>query len=321
MEKSLDQRDCSGLPGGKGRPDCGDSGKGVKKAKRRQVILAVCLVLAVLAVYVLWELDRSKNGLCVSYYEVPSQKLTEPVRIVQLSDLHNSEFGEGNARLLEAVEAEKPDLILVTGDMVNMNSESNAVALSLLKELTKLAPVYVSMGNHELAYQQNFSIDLAALYAETGAAVLDFAWKDIDVKGERLRIGGIYGYCLPEIYLATGEARPEECDFMKEFQNTDRCSILLCHMPVCWIINGALDYWDADCVFAGHAHGGQVRLFGRIGLYAPDQGWFPGRLWGLYHSKDGGKTMVLSRGLGTMEAVPRFGNVPEIVVTDLVPET
>lgn len=292
----------------------------MKKVKKWQVVLAVCLVLAVLAGYVAWELDRSKNDLCVSYYEVASRKLTAPVRIVQLSDLHNSEFGGGNARLLAAVEAEMPDLILVTGDLVNMNSASNAVALSLLEELGKIAPVYVSLGNHEVAYRQNFDIDIAALYAETGASVLDFAWEDIDVNGQALRIGGIYGYCLPEIYMVTGEARTEECDFMKEFQDTARCSILMCHMPVCWIINGALDYWDADCVFAGHAHGGQVRLFGSIGLYAPDQGWFPGRLWGLYHSADGEKTMVLSRGLGTMEAVPRFGNVPEIVVTDLVPE-
>lgn len=290
------------------------------KLTRKRLLLLLGGAVLLLALLTCWDLYRSKYGLCVSRYALASDQLTAPVRIVQLSDLHNSEFGGGNARLLAAVEAEEPDLILVTGDLVNLNDSANAVALALLEDLTAIAPVYVSLGNHETAYQENFGIDIAALYAETGATVLEYGYEDITVSGQALRIGGIYGYCLPEIYLSTGEARVAECEFLKEFQDTDRYTVLLCHMPVCWIINGSLDYWDADCVFAGHAHGGQIRLFGCIGLYAPDQGFFPGRLWGLYHSTDGEKTMVLSRGLGTMDVAPRLGNVPEIVTVDLMPE-
>lgn len=291
----------------------------MKKLTKKHLLLIACLLLLLLAVWIGRELYRSKYELCVSRYEIVSDELTAPVRIVQLSDLHNSQFGPGSETLLRMVEAEAPDLILVTGDLVNLNDANNEIALDLLENLTAIAPVYASLGNHEKAYHKNFGIDIAALYAQTGASVLEYSYEDVTVNDQSLRIGGIYGYCLPEIYLQTGEARVSECEFLKEFQNTDHYTILLCHMPVCWIINGALDYWDTDCVFAGHAHGGQIRLFG-IGFYAPDQGLFPGRLWGLYHSEDGEKTMVLSRGLGTMDTVPRFGNVPEIVTVDLVPE-
>ena len=93
--------------------------------------------------------------------------------------------------------------------------------------------------------------------------------------------------------------------FLWDFENTDRYKILLSHLPIAWLKNDALEEWNVDCVFSGHLHGGQVILPGIGGVYAPDMGWFPGRL--------------KSAGLGNTEVIPRFNNIPEIVCVDLVP--
>lgn len=124
---------------------------------------------------------------------------------------------------------------------------------------------------------------------------------------------------MPAKYLDSGEARQHETRFMEAFQNTELPKILMCHMPYSWIVQGSLDSWDVDVVLCGHVHGGQVRIPWVGGLWAPDQGWFPGRECGLYWSKDGSRVMVLSRGLGNTDRYPRFNNIPEISVLELIP--
>jgi len=281
--------------------------------------LPLLLILAVLAAAVGWEVYRSSRTLSCSHYEIRSEKLTQGVRIVQLSDLHNASFGEENQVLLDLVRTQQPDLIFCTGDFLTGNEPETATALALVQKLCAIAPVYFSLGNHEILYEEACGTDVTALFSQAGATVLDFAYEDIDLNGQALRVGGIYGYCLSPTYIKTGEANPAEIAFLSDFQKTDACTLLLCHMPVCWIENDNLDVWQIDCIFAGHAHGGQVTLPLIGGLYAPDQGFFPGVLEGTFSSKDGSSTLILSRGLGSSIAIPRFGNVPEVVTVDLIP--
>ncbi len=280
---------------------------------------SLALLLASLALLA-WGFLGSKYALELSNYVLSSPKLTAPIRVVQLTDLHNSEFGENNARLVSLVAQQQPDLILMTGDMINGREEETEIAVSLVRRLIEVAPVYFSFGNHEVTHERMFGRDLTALFEEAGATVLDRTYEDVTVNGKTIRLGGIYGYCLPEKYYSSGEAKRWECEYLKEFQDTESYTLLLAHLPTCWIRNDNLDIWQIDCVVSGHEHGGQIRLPLIGGLYAPDQGFFPGRSSGIYASQDGRRVMVLSRGLGSGVGVPRFNNVPEIVVADILPQ-
>lgn len=288
------------------------------KSKKRRVLFLGAVILAVLICCAasLW---MSKNALAVTRYRVSSKKLSAPVRIVQLTDLHNSLFGEHNKRLLEKVAAQEPDLILITGDLLDQNDDRTDIAAELITGLSDVAPVYVSYGNHEIAFEETYGQDLRALYTEAGAHVLEFDWQDLQVNGQTLHLGGLYGYCIPRISEMKGEVWEKEWAFLEEFEKTEFYSILLCHMPVSWIAYGSLGKWQIDCVLCGHSHGGQLRFPLIGGLWAPDQGWFPGRESGLYFSSDGKNLMVLSRGLGNTERLPRFNNIPEILVLQLLP--
>lgn len=282
--------------------------------------LLLLLALGTIWTGVYYYLRMSKETLDLTHHTIYTEKLTAPIRIVQLSDLHNSEFGIKNADLAAAVAQQEPDVILLTGDFVNSHEESTRVAQELIAQLAEIAAVYVSNGNHEVEYDTNFNADISSVYREAGAQVLEKEYWEIGINGQKIRLGGIFGYCLPERYVEGVPIRRREADFLLEFQDTELFTILMTHMPACWIVNDGINEWEIDCVFAGHAHGGQIRLPFIGGVYAPDQGWFPGEVSGLYFSEGKDKVMVLSRGLGSTGKIPRFNNIPEIVVVDLMPD-
>lgn len=288
------------------------------KSKIRENKRCILLLIFIILVACVCEVIRSKYCLNISQYSLSSEKISNDIRIVQLSDLHNSMFGKKNRRLVEMVRKQSPDIIVLTGDILNSHNADSGIAIDLIKQLSSIASVYCSYGNHEQEYDEYFNADIALQYEKAGATVLEQEYVDINVEGQIIRIGGISGYCLPEKYGI--EADKTECDFLTNFQDTDIYTILMCHMPVCWIKNDGINEWDVDCVFSGHVHGGEVILPIVGGVYAPDMGIFPGWLQGLYYSEDKSKVLILSRGLGTKEIVPRFNNVPEIVVADIVPE-
>ncbi len=262
----------------------------------------------------------SNDCLTTVSYRLASDSVDRTIRIVQVSDLHNHVFGTENSSLVAEIRKASPDLIFMTGDMLNQDDQNISVILDLIPQLKAIAPVYYSMGNHEVAYEKTFSVDLESQLSAAGAEVLDFSYREVVVKGNPLRIGGLYGYCLPNT-VEEAKDRVPESEFLKEFQNTEVLTLLLCHMPVSWIDYGSLEAWDIDFIFAGHAHGGQVRIPGIGGLYAPDQGWFPGDVFGIYSSENGDHSLIISAGLGSSGLIPRFHNIPEIVILDIVPHT
>lgn len=277
----------------------------------------ILLILAACVGLLFYEIRISRYSLTISSYEIASDKLTGQLRIVQLTDLHDSEFGEGNSQLVSLVADQNPDLILITGDLLDSSVEDTDTAEELIAALSEFAPVYFSLGNHELEYEERFGANVTELFTAAGGILLERTYLDLEIAGQRIRLGGLYGYCVPEKYLEESDARTEESAFLTDMQDTDRYTILLCHMPYAWLELDGINEWEIDCVFAGHAHGGQIIVPFLGGIWAPDQGWFPGRLWGLFYSEDGDRCVVLSRGLGSTEVVPRINNVPEVVTVDL----
>jgi predicted MPP superfamily phosphohydrolase len=150
----------------------------MKRRIFRRRFLPILLIFAILAVAVGWEIYRSSHELTCSHYEIRSGKLTREVRIVQLSDLHNASFGEENDALLELVADQQPDLIFCTGDFLTGNKPETAPALTLVQKLCAIAPVYFSLGNHEILYADAYGADVMDLLYHISKCISSvFAWE------------------------------------------------------------------------------------------------------------------------------------------------
>ncbi len=216
------------------------SNKNKIKGSKKRVILCLCIIAA-LAAFIAADLYASRHWLEVTEETVTNSKIKTPFHAVLISDLHDSMFGEDNETLVEKIRGLDPDVIFIAGDLVNSDDRNEDIAVNLIKKLSEIAPVYASMGNHEEEYDKNFDASIENDYEAAGTTVLDRAYKDISINGQDVRVGGIYGYCMPEKYLQYGEADKDECAFLKDFMKTDRYTILLCHMPYTWLVQDGLN--------------------------------------------------------------------------------
>lgn len=152
---------------------------------------------------------------------------------------------------------------------------------------------------------------------DVGACVLEEGYRDVEIGGCKVRIGGMYEYAFAldgdnSAENLTGNVR----DFLEEFQNTDRYKIMLCHRPDSFVFGDASDYWKIDLVISGHDHGGQVVIPFKGGLYGGDQGWFPPYVHGLYRT--GRIRLFVTSGLSSeKQKLPRWNNRPEIAVLNV----
>ena len=240
-------------------------------------------------------------------------KIDSPLFIALLADLHN----QSCPTAITSLKNQKPDIICVAGDVVDGHTfggiEKQTHALTSLKECVNIAPTFMSLGNHE---QVLTGSDFAAI-RDTGVVLLDNSW----VEKAGLVLGGLSsGYMkntIPDEKVAPLSTRlskekmasPEnsvptpDTAWLANFSKVDGYKILLCHHPE-YI---GLVPPSVDLVLSGHAHGGQIRFFGR-GLYAPDQGWFPKLTSGVHDGR-----LVISRGLSNPFRLPRIFNPYEIV--------
>lgn len=275
----------------------------IRRRKTRAFAIAMCIVLLFFM-----GLLRAKI-LVITRYIIENKAFSQTLTIVQLSDLHCEEFGINNRVLVNAISSAEPDLIVMTGDIINKDSSDDEVErmLKLIKELAVMAPVYYSIGNHEASYIDKNGTGVLNEIDAMGAVVLNEKYEEIELNGQWLRIGGVYGYVL-----SSNQANGSEQAFMKDFTNTDMPTILLSHMSEGLLDYDSIDSWHVDLVFSGHTHGGQIRLPFVGGLFKPETGWLPKYSKGMFKRDE--STVVLSAGLGSSEDIPRFNNPPEIVV-------
>lgn len=280
----------------------------------------LCVLLVVVVIGVLLSITICTFAVRTVTYTVALQNLGSSVRVILLSDLHGKSFGRENSRLIAKIQEQTPDAIFLDGDMIDRSADSpdEQELLRLIESLCEIAPVYFSLGNHELEYMQT-DTSLLTQVAEAGAVVVNDSYVDVTVAGQPLRIGGTMGHGF-----AFGRTEEEftsspEYVFLKAFENTELPKICLAHMPDTFIFNGAYTLWDVDLVLSGHTHGGLVRLPFIGGLYAPMQGLFPEYDRG--HFRLGTHMqMVITSGLAGHGLLPRVNNPPEIAVIDLVPQ-
>lgn len=265
-----------------------------KLTKKRLIVWSVLLVIAIVFCIV------NNKWLVVTEYGYMTDKLPDgcAFTVVQISDLHNAGFGIKNSRLIGKIEALSPDLIVITGDIVDSNHTRIKTAADFCEKAADICPVYYVTGNHEHWLEEDEKAELYDGIRKSGAVILDDEAVDITINGGSFTLCGLDDESL---YNDTLVSLSKELD-------GGRLNILLAHEP---------QYFDdycaspADLVLTGHAHGGQVRLPFVGGLVAPDQGFFPEYTEGEH--TENGTTMIISRGLGNSVIPLRVFDLPEIV--------
>lgn len=277
-------------------------------------------IILFLLIYGVFEIIRSNSRLRVSNFTVSSEKLSaifDGFRIVQISDLHSKLFGKNSHRLLTAVAAQHPDLIVLTGDMVNRFDHDFSIFYSLAKELPKQAPTYYILGNHEEVFTAQTRQQLYEQLASFGVHVLDNDSVTISRGGESIHLYGLWSP-LP-FYRRINKPKTKENTWTTEhicqrlgLADRTKWNLLLAHNPLFF---DSYVEWGADLTLCGHVHGGVVRLPWVGGLLSPERKFFPAYDAGRYDREN--CTMIVSRGLGNGNPLPRIWNSPQLPVITL----
>lgn len=282
----------------------------MSKKKNRAILFTIIAAVVVgLAIWTVW----GNSALMLSKLTVKGSNIPKSFdgyRIAQISDLHNAEFGDRNEKLIEMLQKAEPDIITITGDLIDSSKTDINIALAFAEEAVQIAPTYFITGNHEAMVSAQEYADLENGLLEAGVNVLHDKEIVLEQNEERLLLIGIDDPAYADRPSDVGVSMDSET--INELFTTEGYRILLSHRP---------EYFDqyveaeVDLVLSGHAHGGQFRLPFVGGLVAPGQGLFPTYDSGLYSKNK--TSMVVSRGIGNSIIPMRFNNRPEVVLIEL----
>ncbi len=287
----------------------------------RRILLLSVLLLCLLLLIIAFD-----SRLLIRTYTLDADEITSPVRIVLVSDLHSCRYGKNQCELIEAVTAQAPDLVLLTGDIFDDVRDNTDTELFLAGIADKF-PCYYVTGNHECwGGRYRFDVQMGIL-EKYNIPVLSGTAETLSVRGETIRLCGVDD---PDVYMVNTDLKTDPAGYSRAQADKEETflgqiasvsasakegyTILLSHRPEYFAV---YTQYAFDLVLCGHAHGGQWRIPGILnGLYAPHQGIFPEYAGGRYDAN--GTTMLVSRGLARETTrVPRIFNRPELVVVEI----
>lgn len=267
-------------------------------------------ILISILLFFLWQ----NNNITITEINYYNDKIPDGFNgysIVHISDLHNKSFGKNQEYLLKKVRIAEPDIIVITGDLVDRRKYNLDIAMKFIDGAMKIAPIYYVSGNHE-AWSKD--------YKNISQRLLDYGVKILDDNKVALKEGKyeieILGLSDPG-FLTSNYLKGTDLSKLKEelskLSDDSTFQILLSHRPELFDL-----YTDEniDIIFSGHAHGGQFRIPLIGGLVAPDQGLFPKYTSGAYVQNQ--STLIVSRGLGNSIIPVRIFNRPEIIKVTLL---
>lgn len=286
-----------------------------------ETLLKIIIILLIIIIYSYFE----NRNLELTHYDIKSKRLPKEfdgVKLVVLADLHNNSYGNNNEILLNKIKDEKPDYIIMAGDMlVNNKPNQTEIPLSLIRELSKKYPIYYGIGNHEQSLmpgERKASPDYITYENELkklGVHVLMNQQERIVRGNETI---AITGFMIGSEYFRKLKQPKLDAEYLQKLVGipSDRCyNILIAHNPVYF---KQYSKWGSDLIFSGHIHGGIVRLPGLGGVISPQYKFFPKYDAGRF-DKDG-RTLLVSRGLGMHTIKLRMFNRPELMVVTLKKE-
>lgn len=281
----------------------------MKKSKIKLIILISLLILFIL--YLLW----ADKALTIRSFDISDEDIPsafDNYSIVQVSDLHNATFGSDNEKLLSMIASCEPDIIAVTGDVIDSRRTDTEVAKAFFKKALEIAPVYYVTGNHEFRIDNtdSFLADIKKL----GVNILENESVTLSKGDGKINLCGASDPTFTADYLI-GEEEYVLAYNIEKLKKENSFNLLLSHRPE---FLEAYTQEGFDLVLSGHAHGGQFRLPVIGGFIAPGQGLFPQYDSGLYENDN--TKMIVSRGLGNSIIPLRVFNRPEIIKITLKSE-
>ena len=279
-----------------------------KKYMHKWTIILFGLVLMLIFILIF----ALNTRLTIRTYEIVSEKIADgsSISIVLLSDLHSTLFGTDQQPLITRINSQKPDIILLAGDIM-VDAIPNENTRLFLEGIHDIAPIFFVTGNHEYWGTNSGNIQIIRSIIESyGIRFLSDEYAKVYINGNNLIIAGVED---PDKINAIPDYNQAE-SMKNAFGNLGGFDcyfkILLAHRPE---YIGLYAKFPFDVAVAGHTHGGQVRIpFILNGLWASGQGWFPRFAGGLYTYND--LILIVSRGLAIHSRVPRIFNPPEITV-------
>ncbi|EOR26335.1 phosphoesterase [Clostridium sartagoforme AAU1] len=274
-----------------------------------KVLIIIVLSFIELFIFFIWQ----NNDIIISNYNYESNEIPfefNDFKIVQISDLHNKMFGKEQSKLLEKIEKLSPDIIIITGDLIDRRRYNLDKAMYFIKGAVKIAPTYYVSGNHE-AWSGKYA-EIKEGLTESGVHIIDDEMLEIKKGRSFINFLGLSDPAFITSSYIDGTDTSKLEKYLNSWSDIEGFKILLSHRPE--LFDLYCEY-NINMIFSGHAHGGQIRIPFIGGVIAPNQGFLPKYTSGSYSSDK--TTMFVSRGLGNSVFPVRVFNRPEIISVTL----